>query len=60
MTDVEKVISGLEKTALHFKMVQNAQRENGKYVSANFKEYENACLNAIKLLKNNMQINKNR
>ena len=50
MTNIGKVISGLEKTVSHFKSVQNAQRENGRYVSASFKEFENACSDAIGLI----------
>jgi len=51
MIDREKVIKGLEKVAEHFKVVQNAQRENGRYISVNFKEYENTCIDAIALMK---------
>lgn len=51
MTDIGKVISGLEKTASHFRSVINAQRENGRYISVSFKEYENACINAVEFLK---------
>jgi len=47
----EKIISGLAKVAEYFKMLQRTQQEAGRYVSVNFKRYENICLDAEKMLK---------
>ncbi len=46
----EKIIIGLGEVAEHFKMVQRTQQEAGRYVSVNFKRFENICLDAVKLL----------
>lgn len=50
----EKIISGLIEIAEHFKMVQRTQQEAGKYVSVNFKRFENICLDAVEMLNGNV------
>lgn len=49
-----KTISGLIEIAEHFKMVQRTQQEAGKYVSINFKRFENICLDAVEMLNGNV------